>query len=362
MIRYKVIPKLLLATTLAIASLFQIDSATASTEDKARMAQAKEEQQEAIRQEMESARMAAEEARKEAREAMKQLREARQKMRVVRREIAEDAYIGIVLSDHDKESVHISAVSIDSPAEKAGLKAGDILYKVDGKDISSDNKRMNLRKAYKMFSGLEEGQKLTLGIKRDSKKQSIEVTATRRPERELAYEKIIVHSMDEPGIPRNRNTAPPGVNFDIDIPEIHIRRFEGEEDAIHHFPAPKRIFEHIMDFGHPLARYGLELAPVNDQLGKYFKTKAGVLVINVDDDNPLQLKPGDVILKIGSRDTTRPEQVMRILGSYAEGETMQLEIKRQGKNRTLAITLTEDLLSQLGKRPKKHKALAFQLQ
>ena len=53
-------------------------------------------------------------------------------------ESASGEYVGIgaYVSQNDSGYIYIVAPIKGSPAEKAGLKAGDIIYKVDGKDVS----------------------------------------------------------------------------------------------------------------------------------------------------------------------------------------------------------------------------------
>ena len=83
----------------------------------------------------------------------------------------------------------------------------------------------------------------------------------------------------------------------------------------------------------------LELAPVNPQLGSYFGTTEGVLVVNVPEPAPLGLKAGDVVLAVDGREVSSPRQLMRVLASYEPGEALKLEVMRQKKRVTLKGTL-----------------------
>jgi serine protease Do len=75
----------------------------------------------------------------------------------------------------EKEGALISQVYEGSPAEKEGLKVGDIIINIDGKAIrsSQDVVREVLKK--------QVGQKITFGILRDGKKAEIHITTSQMP-------------------------------------------------------------------------------------------------------------------------------------------------------------------------------------
>jgi S1-C subfamily serine protease len=63
-----------------------------------------------------------------------------------------------------------SSVLPDSPAAKAGLKAGDVITRVAGKPINETNSLTSLLGAF------QPGQKIELTISRDGKNQKISIT------------------------------------------------------------------------------------------------------------------------------------------------------------------------------------------
>ena len=75
------------------------------------------------------------------------------------------------------------------------------------------------------------------------------------------------------------------------------------------------------------------------ELGEYFGTEEGLLVIRKPRDASLKLQEGDVILAIGGRSPTSPEHAMRILRSYEPGEQLDMQIIRKGRRETLAVAL-----------------------
>ena len=85
----------------------------------------------------------------------------------------------------------------------------------------------------------------------------------------------------------------------------------------------------------PLA--DLELANLSPTLGRYFGAEKGVLVVHAND--ALQLQDGDVLRTIGGRAATDEHHAMRILGSYAPGEAVKLEVLRDRKTVKLETTV-----------------------
>lgn len=80
-------------------------------------------------------------------------------------------YFGVMPDyGYDGKGVRLSGVAPNSPAEKAGLKEGDVLLSLNGKDFDDV-------KAYSaIFFGLKPGDEITLGYDRDGKKASVKAT------------------------------------------------------------------------------------------------------------------------------------------------------------------------------------------
>ena len=92
-----------------------------------------------------------------------------------------------------------------------------------------------------------------------------------------------------------------------------------------------------MNFDFFVSPWGdLKLVSLNPDLGEYFGTKEGILVVKAPVDSSLPLKSGDVIMSIGGRKPSSPEHAMRILRSYDKGETVSIEILRKQKRLTVA--------------------------
>ncbi len=68
---------------------------------------------------------------------------------------------------------------------------------------------------------------------------------------------------------------------------------------------------------------------VTENLGKYFGTTQGVLVLEVDKDNKLGLKDGDVIQAINGQDVKTPKDVIKIMSGFKSDEAFEIEIIRE---------------------------------
>ena len=82
----------------------------------------------------------------------------------------------------------------------------------------------------------------------------------------------------------------------------------------------------------------MELVELTPELGAYFGTETGILVVRAPSDDALAvLMDGDVILDIGGREPNSPEHALRILASFESGETLELAIMRNQDRQTLEV-------------------------
>ena len=105
-------------------------------------------------------------------------------------------------------------------------------------------------------------------------------------------------------------------------------------------------------FGLPHA-LGLELVTLNPQLGAYFGADSGVLVIQAEEDNDLQLQSGDVILAINSETVESPSDLMRALREAESGDSVDVTIRRDQKDVTLDVVIPDN---RFGLRIETHRA------
>ena len=212
--------------------------------------------------------------------------------------------IGVVVktqpdSQVDKLGAKIEGVTPGGPAAKAGLKVGDIITKFNGtalaglkaEDEDESGPGTNL---VQLARKLEPGDTVQIEYRRGSDTKKATLVAE-----DLGW------------MPNVR--VMPGMPSMPDMPDM--RHFE-------------------FSFGMPWG--DLELVSLNPDLGEYFGTKEGVLVVKAPADSSLPLKGGDVITSIGGRKPANPSHAMRILRSYEKGETVSIEILRKQKRLTVA--------------------------
>ena len=215
------------------------------------------------------------------------------------------SFIGVQLdSSAGKDGARIDEVSPGGPAEKAGLRRGDVIVAVNGRELKGGDGPV--RELTRRLREIEPESKVKLRILRDGKPQEVEVT-TRSAHGMLAFR----------GMPRLPDIPlPPDIDFE-----------PGE-----HFD-----FTHVLR--HELS--GMELATLTPKLGTYFGTDKGVLVVRAPEGDTFRLEDGDVIVSIDGREPRSGSHATRILRSYQPGEKVKLRIMRQRKPLDLDVTLPE---------------------
>jgi membrane-associated protease RseP (regulator of RpoE activity) len=218
------------------------------------------------------------------------------------------AVLGVQLDEHSgKDGARIQEVSPGGPAADAGLHAGDVITFVDGAEVKGDH---TARQVMHAMRNVAPDSKVKLKVLRAGKSQDFVVTA--RPG--LAFRtRPIAPIPPLPAIP----PMPPDVQ--------KFERFE---------PGP--MFGPTFIHG-PLGE--MELVSLTPQLGRYFGTDKGVLVVRAPKD--FKLEDGDVILAIDGREPTSGSHATRILGSYQPGEKVAIKVMRQQKTVNVEATLPE---------------------
>lgn len=123
----------------------------------------------------------------------------------------------------------------------------------------------------------------------------------------------------------------------------------------------KRSMESLVKSGKVTRGYlGASVGPLSQELAKEFRVPdtAGALVQDVTRGGPADkagLKPGDVIRKYDGRTVSESDELLAMVASNNPGDTVPLEILRNGEPVSLKVTLGQRP-SDLGYTPGRHRA------
>jgi C-terminal processing protease CtpA/Prc len=234
------------------------------------------------------------------------------------------AQLGVMVSDVDPKAasggVKIDEVNEDSPAEKAGIKAGDIVVDYDGERVRS------ARQFTRLVQETPDGRSVAIGVMRDGKKQTLNATPEAgRMTREFGW---------EPGVrvPEFHLRELPDFNFEFhDAP----RRFEYRLPEEFRFPTPGSRFPSTR------GRLGVSVQSITPELAEYFGAKnGGALVSSVAKESAAAkagFKAGDVIVSINGKAVADADQLVDEIESINGDAT--IIVLRDKKEMTLKATI-----------------------
>src|SRR5258705_10733920 len=208
----------------------------------------------------------------------------------------------------DKVGARIEGITPGGPAEKVGLKVGDVITRFNGTALggaaSEDDERSGPgMKLIDLAHALDPGDTVQVEYRRGSDARKVTIVAE-----------------DLGGGAWTGPMEGPDMGAFKELTRMNMDRMNMEPGEF--------IFRGPWG--------GIELVELNPDLGGYFGSREGVLVVRAPEDSSLALKGGDVILSIGNRKPSSPEQAMRILRSYDVGETVTLDVLRKQKH--VAVT------------------------
>lgn len=210
----------------------------------------------------------------------------------------------------------VQGVTTDGPADEAGIEKGDIITRFNGERLAAPatgdaQGTTPGRRLLDLARELEPGDTARLEYRRGRDVR----TATLVAEASRAFS--FRHGLE--GL-RDLGT------------DFHVPRM----DRLHQDLERLRDLPRRLEVGFPgLGLFGLELVSLNPDLGAYFGTTEGILVVEVREGSTLGLKAGDVLLSIDGRTPSSPGHALRILRSYEPDEEITLEIQRQKKKTTV---------------------------
>lgn len=280
--------------------------------------EAKREAEEAkIRMKLDEARARLDKAARDVAEYSTQLgREAmggEQGFRTITIDGERRAVLGVQIDNaSDKTGARVMHVSPGGAAEEAGIRDGDVIVSIDGKSIAGSSSAGQA--VVDQMRSVKPDQKVKVRVLRDGKNKDFVVKA-----RQMDFDRR-VFTMRAPGM------MGPGGPMGAMGPAGRMGPMPMVQPFHAFFPG---------EFG------GMELASLTPKLGAYFGTNDGVLVVQAPDNEVFKLEDGDVIQSIDGRKPDDGAHAMRILRSYRSGEKVTLNVLRQRKALTLAVTMPD---------------------
>jgi serine protease Do len=221
------------------------------------------------------------------------------------------AFLGVYLQDLDRDTQEaleldsrqgalVEGVVEDGPAEKAGMRAEDVIIVFDGKKVSDSG---DLRE---FISDRKAGDEVKVVVVRDGKERNLTVQLDKSQASWADVERI------EKMIPKMGDSR----TFSFSMP----------------------------GFNRP--RMGVQITDLSEQLGEYFGVAdgEGALITEVVEESPAQkagLQAGDVIVKIDNDDVENTSDVYAALEDFEGGEKVAVDVLRKGQKKSFAVELAE---------------------
>jgi S1-C subfamily serine protease len=219
----------------------------------------------------------------------------------------------------DSVGAEIQAVTPDGPAAQAGIQAGDIVVRFNnealarrGEDAASPGDRL-----IELARELEEGDTARVQYRRGRETKNAVIVARKLDDQTYAY---TLRMSDSALLRANELTQ-------------RLREMPRLQGQVRVQP------DFWVGFGGGWS--DMELTTLDADLGAYFGTTEGLLVVRAPKDSFLTLKSGDVILRIGGRVPTNPSHAVRILRSYEPGDEVSVQIMRNKQRTEVKGTVPE---------------------
>ena len=206
-----------------------------------------------------------------------------------------------VLTEKNEKGAAIKNVTKDSPAEKAGLKEGDVITAVDNKEIKDAEGLANIIKSYK------EGDEVSITYLRNNKKHTQKVTLGKSEN----FATVMPFRIDS--------------LFKFNMPELR-ENLGGQNNRFFRF------------YNEDRPRFGLEIQDTENS--------TGVKILNVEAGSAAAesgLKKDDMIIAMNGEKVTSTGEVRSAIAEADNKEEYQFKIKRDNKEMEVKVKLPKKL-------------------
>jgi serine protease Do len=233
-------------------------------------------------------------------------------------------WLGVSIAEHTKsrsdkdDRIHgvlITDVYDDSPAEKAGLKDGDVIIEFEGKHHKDVGHLVDAVRSH------EPGDEVLIKVLRDGEEKTLTVVLG---EREHDY-----------------------VWFSGDDFTLNLKGLEGLE-ALKHLEELEGLEDIYIsgDWSGRRGKLGVYVEDLSEGLAEYFNVPdaKGVLIKDIVDDSVAEeagIKAGDVIVKIGEMDVGNSDELVKSIQKMEPDVKTPVVVIRKGKRVTLEAAIGE---------------------
>ena len=216
--------------------------------------------------------------------------------------LAQDTgWIGTTIADQTDRGVLVRSVETNSPADRAGLKANDVILQYNKEEV------VGVRQLTRLVGETPVGRTVDVTVRRDNREQTFKVTAEKAP-----------FSIG---------------GLHIRTPDVAVFR-DQLRDATQHIEFAPFVTTVTM------SQAGIRADSLTPQLREFFGVKSGegVLVASVEENSAAGragLKAGDVITSVDGRIISAPNDLNREMRSRNTAFT--LKVVRDKKERDIRV-------------------------
>jgi serine protease Do len=208
------------------------------------------------------------------------------------------------------EGVLVETVQVGGPAEKGGIRAGDLISDFDGEHVRS------VRQLRRLLGETPDGMAVKVGVIRDGRRMELSVTpGPSGPDLDDSFAELLRRGLDD------------------------NRRGQGPIPLEPQIPRERRLFN---DWSSGAGRLGLVTQEMTPQLADYFGAKEGVLVSSVAEDSPAAragLRAGDVVTAVGGSTVKTAADLSRAIRAIPDGQEVAIAVVRSRQPLALKVKL-----------------------
>ncbi len=226
------------------------------------------------------------------------------------KEDANQAMLG-VSSEKIEIGVRIQDITKESGAEKAGLKEGDVIIKIDDKKIDDPDDLS------KIIRGDKPGDKVTVTYLRDKKEHKATAELTKWKGMNLF------------------GTTAQGQNFNFDMGDMDFDKIMPKVQSIPRINSP---FGKNFSWSGGSPKLGLSVQDTDD--GK------GVKVIDVDDESNAAkagIKEEDMIMAVDGKAVNSTDDMVKIVKESREKTSVMIKLQRSGKTQNIEVKMPKKI-------------------